>query len=865
MKKILILLSLSVAWISAKSFHIVGGEIEFITIRPGLYQVNLIQYRDEAQDQNNSIQPNVTLRLFSNKDDQPVGSDFVLDFVENTPVFYTNIACTIEELETSRVIWSAQFELDPRDYSDIEGYYITWDRCCRNEDVINIIGSGSAGMQYILEIPPLYKNGSPFVNSSPILNKPLSDYACVGQFFYTSFIGRDLDGDSLSYRLATPLNSKGANSTSAIPPFGPESKPTLPLRWADGFDLENAIPGNPSLGISSKGLLTVTPSQPGLFVFSVIVEEWRFDEDSAKDIQIGEVQRDFQMLVIDGCGALPPPPVLDVVIPDNAEFDSEVDTLKFGVEDDKCFEFLVTGIEQGESISFRADPVNFEGEFDVLGGINYIVGPGDQLFVQYCAPECPPVRGRPFVVDFIVQDDVCPLPQLDTVRMSIQVEPPPNFFVNLSPILGDPFNVSNGNEITLNFVATDADNDSVDVSLLFDDVKGLDERGMTFELTKDEAGRAEGFFNWKVDCNDFDLSDKQSFRIGILAEDEDQCQLENPAIEWVDLNALLPGNTDPIVTSSSSNIISRVADEKVDFEIFADDEDNDFLNLRIAGDGFNPDEFGVEFEEASGFGSVSGAFSWTPFCDSLNLLAKNQFRFFFIAGDINDCNIQNPDTLIVEIDVALRENARPEFDEMERTYQVLVNEPFELPISSSDLDPDNEIRMQFHESFRRPVSASLEFESVSGFENVTSTLKWTPECRLLPPGSKSEFYDLIFLVFDDNCPISGLDTMKLTFEVLETREAFVSFDPPNVFTPNGDTWNNVFTLTDHLDTKRNLPPDNCEDSFDYIVIQDRTGNNVFESADRNFRWTGDGHEAGTYFYFIRYTETEYKGVVTILR
>ena len=71
--------------------------------------------------------------------------------------------------------------------------------------------------------------------------------------------------------------------------------------------------------------------------------------------------------------------------------------------------------------------MNFEGDiseiFDVTVFENVL---SDLLTVQVCAPGCPPIGEGVFIIDLIAGDNSCPLPQLDTMRLSIQVEPPPN-------------------------------------------------------------------------------------------------------------------------------------------------------------------------------------------------------------------------------------------------------------------------------------------------------------------------------------------------------------------------------------------------------------------------------------------------------
>ena len=60
-----------------------------------------------------------------------------------------------------------------------------------------------------------------------------------------------------------------------------------------------------------------------------------------------------------------------------------------------------------------------------------------------------------------------------------------------------------------------------------------------------------------------------------------------------------------------------------------------------------------------------------------------------------------------------------------------------------------------------------------------------------------------------------------------------------------------------------LPPDNCVGQFQNVRIYNRWGKSVFESLDRNFRWDGGVESAGVYYYFIQYTNREYKGTVSL--
>ena len=167
------------------SYHIVGGEIEFEMISSGEYRINLVQYFDRFQTDNPNPENQVRVYIFRNSDGVEM-SNHILNLDTESLVNYTNPECSWEQLITSRVIWTGVVVLNPEDYSDIDGYSIVWERCCRNAGIKNIINPGGTGMKYVTEIPPLLDTDNQlFINSSPQLFVPLGDYACIC-LLYTS-------------------------------------------------------------------------------------------------------------------------------------------------------------------------------------------------------------------------------------------------------------------------------------------------------------------------------------------------------------------------------------------------------------------------------------------------------------------------------------------------------------------------------------------------------------------------------------------------------------------------------------------------------------------------------------------------------
>src|SRR5688500_4555677 len=246
MKKIILFLLCLWAFPLAAS-HIVGGEFEIIYISGDRYRINLILYFDELNGSVNARDPNVEARIFR-KRDNALMLDLFLPLSSQTPVSYTQPACSNGEIVTTRIMYTGTVRLTAQEFSDAQGYYLAWERCCRNYDITNIYsedparGGRYAGQTFYLEFPAVVKNGQPFINSSPRLFPPLNDYACPRRPYYVDFAGTDDDGDSLVYSIVTPLNTKSAD---ALPPpnLKPRPRPYPEVTYRPPFSETNILAG----------------------------------------------------------------------------------------------------------------------------------------------------------------------------------------------------------------------------------------------------------------------------------------------------------------------------------------------------------------------------------------------------------------------------------------------------------------------------------------------------------------------------------------------------------------------------------------------------------------------------------------------
>lgn len=288
--------------VSARSTHLVGGEIFYTHLGNNQYQVTLKVYRDcgptntlgtgfddqvyiGVWDGTGQIQENdvVTIPLsFSN--------------VSNVPVILGNPCGTPpEELCIEQAIYSTTITLPPTEL----GWDLVWQRCCRNPSISNLQnfgGTENPGATLVTHIPGDLDNVSnPQANSSPVFQELPPVAVCANFEFTWDHSAVDPDGDELIYSLCAPLdgggtgNGNGANSPVPNPPATPpyQSVPYLP-----GFSANNPITSNPQIAIDPvTGVITGMPTMPGQYAIGICVEEYRNGE------WLSTTMRDFQFNV----------------------------------------------------------------------------------------------------------------------------------------------------------------------------------------------------------------------------------------------------------------------------------------------------------------------------------------------------------------------------------------------------------------------------------------------------------------------------------------------------------------------------------------------------------------------------------------
>ncbi|TGE24526.1 gliding motility-associated C-terminal domain-containing protein [Hymenobacter aquaticus] len=603
-----VLLLLLVAAGPARATHIVGGELDLQHQSGSRYRINLNLYFDAVYGNPGALDNTLTVSIFEKDTDRRM-LNLTLPLVANTNVTYSNIACTLPILSTRRIQYSSLIDLPATTYTNPAGYYAAVERCCRNNNIRNIRNPGNAGQTYYLEFPAVVRNGKPFINSTPRIFPPLSDYACRGDLFYYDFGGQDVDGDSLVYELSTPLNG---HSTSTVPkPAAADPLPYSPIQWQPGLNVLNQIPGDPALTVNrATGRLQVRPNQLGLFVFGIKCSEYRDGE------KISEVRRDFQLQVID-CPRNSEPTMSVFSAGATKAYQPGVDVLKLEPGKSRCLTLRFTDPDPDSRLTLSLYPVNFTAPLpsvSLLQGTVHKPGAPDTLVSQLCFPSCTDTKGKVYLLDVIVADNGCSLPKRDTVRVAFTAVPDPNSPPQVATTAGPglPLRVRIGDLVTFQVTGQDADADPVTLEM---SGRGFAPASVGAALMQNGGvgSPVSGTFTWRVPCPPTDKF-LYEFEFAAAAAPCNLRQASPPLVIPIQIDYANTPPTLALALADTVTVIKRQLGEPFRMTMEGLDSDVDPLTLTATANGLDLAAAGMRFTAQNGAGKATGLLEWTPNC-----------------------------------------------------------------------------------------------------------------------------------------------------------------------------------------------------------------------------------------------------------
>lgn len=890
--------------------HIVGGEFEFvyqgIHTSSGFYRYNisLLLYFDQINGSPGALDGSVTVRIFRKRDNAIMVNALRLDLVDRTPVQYKRPECSSgSSIATDRIYYTylrngvqAEYLLDPEVFNDPEGYYIAWERCCRNYNISNIYSedpnSGSAryaGQTFYLEFPPLTKQGEPFFNSAPRLFRPLSDYACPGRLYTVDFSGVDPDGDSLVYTMVVPLNTK---SGDALPPFDnlPRPGPYPLVGYRAPYSSTNIMSGLPDLSISKAGILSVIPQYAGLYVFAVQCDEYRNGE------KIGSIRRDFQLLVLSNCPTAQPPVVEGKKRNETSFVKNELNVSfsSLAGDDERCIDIRVSDPDattQNEDIEILAVAVNFENDdlSEILPEVpRAVLSNGNSQMFSLCFPQCPYTDSDGYEIDIVVLNESCGGALMDTIRVSVNVNVPPNNAPIWTPSEIEQTVTEGGAPFVVSFTGTDADNEELVVTPpVF--AAEFPKYGFSWRILESVPGQVNAELTWNTECDLYDFSVKRDFEFKFLLSDNDLCDITPSDTITFRLKRRINDFHDPVIEYEPNTTLKKITlTEKIyttlKFNTLVSDQDDDKLEVTAVGKDFDLPAVGASYPARTLSGNTSEPatlpFSWQLDCSKINLDQKDQFSFYLIVTDKeNICGYHLADTLDVTVNVLPPDNLAPQLaingNTEEAEIGLTLGEELVVPVvgTDGDFDPRDLLTLEMLRADGSVVPDGFTFTSTPSNSPVIGNLTWNPGCeifsnKIFEDGEIFENdYRFTFRVLDDRCFNAKGDTLAFRLKIKDREQGTADFLPPNVITPNeSDDLNSFFAMVrlENGVLVNILPQDNCSGRFVNIVIMNRWGREVFASEDRDFRWYAEGEPSGVYFYLLKYTNREYKGIVSVV-
>ncbi|MFK7756146.1 MAG: PKD domain-containing protein [Flavobacteriales bacterium] len=271
-----------------KATHIVGGELFYENTTESNYLVTLIVYRDCGPDNTlgTSFDEEAKIGVFFEDGSQYTQLQLSLDDAEVSfvPIELEN-PCFIlpPDLCIQRAIYTGVIILPPV----IGGYDLVYQRCCRNNSIINLTEAGETGMTMWAHVPGEETTAEGLNSSAQFVNTPPVALCLNGEFFF-DHSATDVDGDLLEYQLCTPLH--GASPDDPAPdPAPPDFADVI---WGAGYSDEIQIPAAPDFVIDPlTGQITGTPTQLGKYAVGICVNEYRNGQ------LINTTIRDFQYQV----------------------------------------------------------------------------------------------------------------------------------------------------------------------------------------------------------------------------------------------------------------------------------------------------------------------------------------------------------------------------------------------------------------------------------------------------------------------------------------------------------------------------------------------------------------------------------------
>jgi len=305
--------------------HIIGGEMTYECLGGGDYEFKLTIYRDCSTSV--SFDSVAIISIFECDNQGECASleqgDHIYVLGVSSPVISAIPSNDVQCLEVQnkpcaeKGVYTFRLSEYGINLPNIQNtYHIVYQRCCRNDGILNLVNPEEEGVTFSTEIPPVAQEGC---NNSPVFESFPPIIIC--QNFELDYLHSaiDKDGDSLVYRFSHPITGGGSNTAVRInqttgveqpdspafqcdgstptpscpPPYREISylEPTYDVSTPLGFYTDDGVDNSVTIN-TETGNLSGIPPLTGLFVMTVTVDEYRNQQ------LLGSIRREFQYTIV---------------------------------------------------------------------------------------------------------------------------------------------------------------------------------------------------------------------------------------------------------------------------------------------------------------------------------------------------------------------------------------------------------------------------------------------------------------------------------------------------------------------------------------------------------------------------------------
>ncbi|MFN0049372.1 MAG: gliding motility-associated C-terminal domain-containing protein [Cytophagales bacterium] len=852
--------------ISKSSFasHIVGGEITLKHLQKFDYKLTLSLYSDlvSGQDVQDST---IYISAFDKKTNNLI-QYFPVLLKSSYDIRYDTILCQYISIRNRILTYDFDVTLDSVKYNYPDGFYLVWDRCCRNAGLINIANSLSTGTLFYTEFPPIKTT----VNSSPVFALPnKNSYACFKSPFSFDFSATDADGDSLAYKIVVPLNGYADVKDPAI--IAVNGAPYRTVSLSNGYTINNLISGTKPLSIDKNGQISFNADRPGYYAFGVQCTEFRNKKP------IGLVRRDYQMAIL-SCMKNPKPDFAFISTV-GGKTRKNADTIDVNFERNLTSVTLQTiSTIAGQRMDYRYELSTEvfrlqETEATYYSKSNADTARNSISFYTNCCPTACPVNLFRLKV-YVTSANNCTEVRYDTITVYIRNKIEngdakktysiydnenkktylPNDTVPISSLSYNGclrfYRVSKFVEYydvsaTLHLSEPNILSTSVQNLYRYNGVKDVEKDTLLFDECRYDfkcIRFSQPVTSLKVvytteNCGTIIQKDtvlyylkgaeNQKYAIQIIDRKNNSVHVPNDTLnlQLKDINCL------EIVAS------------------YYFDSNNININLSVAALNFyNANNPGKNKASNSYLYYTNANIPSLTFClDKCPTTSDSIIKVRIIHAMSNFC-INVYDTSYFYINNRKTINLLNIESNAPATQSVLIGQPLKFKVKASN---NKNINISLE---KKPDVWNTTFEIASTKGEVEGNYSFTPICENL----KNAENNITFVAKAFFDCAENFTTTEISVKVQVRDTISGAFSNVNIVTPNNDNINDYFEIS-------NLPTNNCGDQFESIIIYNRWGSQIFQDTKLDFKWNPANAADGLYYYSLIYNNKTYKSWLMIAR